>query len=382
MKNSLFLIFLLFSVALSAQEALYNSGTIRIHNTGNIGIHTNFINNSAFDQQDGLVGFYGFGLATISGAFVPEFYELEIFKSSNVFLETSINVSNNLFFMDGDIETPRTQPLIHANLYQNVLVIGESNIAKVDGYVSVENEQNYTFPVGDSEFLRVLQINSESANATTKCAYFFEDPNAPSSFNTSFNTTIKDNEILAVSTREFWRLEGSVASTVLVSWDTRSSVLDLADDFYKLGLVGWSKAGNKWVQLSSIEPTGDEDNGFIESDSFVPDDYDIITIAGFAVPTRLIELDNYLVTPNGDGANDFLLIPELEESTSNRVRIFDRNGLKVFEKDNYTNEFNGFANTNNLVYKKEEGLPSGVYFYLVYMDDLKLEYQGFLYLSD
>ena len=35
-----------------------------------------------------------------------------------------------------------------------------------------------------------------------------------------------------------------------------------------------------------------------------------------------------------DGANDFLLIPELEESTSNHVRIFDRNGLKVFEKDN------------------------------------------------
>ena len=81
----------------------------------------------------------------------------------------------------------------------------------------------------------------------------------------------------------------------------------------------------------------------IESDSFVPDDYDIITIAGFAVPTRLIELDNYLVTPNGDGANDFLQIPELELSPNNRIRIFDRNGLKVFEKDNYTNEFTGFA---------------------------------------
>lgn len=369
---------------MSAQEALYNSGTIRIHNTGNMGIHTNFINNSAFDQQNGLVGFYGFGTATISGAFVPEFYELEIFKSNtdNVVLETSINVANNLFFLDGDIETPRTQPLINTNLYQSVLVLGESNISKVDGYVSIENEQNYTFPVGDSEQLRVLQINSEAVNTTAKCAYFFEDPNAPSSFNTSFNTTIKDNKIRNISTREFWRLEGSVPSTVMVSWNTRSNVLELADDFYKLGLVGWSKTGNKWVQLSSAEPAGSEDDGFILSDTFVPDDYDIITIAGFAVATKLIELDNYLVTPNGDGANDFLQIPELEESPNNRVRIYDRNGLKVFEKDNYTNEFNGFANTNNLVYKKEEGLPSGVYFYLVFLDDLKLEYQGFLYLSN
>jgi len=53
----------------------------------------------------------------------------------------------------------------------------------------------------------------------------------------------------------------------------------------------------------------------------------------------------------------------------------------VFEQINYTNEFRGVANTGTLIPNQAAGLPEGVYYYLVTLDDLELEYTGFLFLD-
>ena len=67
---------------------------------------------------------------------------------------------------------------------------------------------------------------------------------------------------------------------------------------------------------------------------------------------------------------------------NNSIQIFDRYGLKVFDMENYTNtEFTGVASTNNFVIAKEKGLPSGVYFYILSLKDIGLDFQGFLYLT-
>ena len=95
-----------------------------------------------------------------------------------------------------------------------------------------------------------------------------------------------------------------------------------------------------------------------------------------------MDLSNYLVTPNGDGDNDFLKIPELEQFPNNHMRIYTRNGQLVFDQINYTNQFNGYANQGDVVINRKKGLPSAVYFYLVTLDDLNMEYQGFLYLKN
>ncbi len=122
--------------------------------------------------------------------------------------------------------------------------------------------------------------------------------------------------------------------------------------------------------------------GFVSSQSFVPDDYEVLTLASsFGDPQEIITVDNYIVTPNGDGNNDSLIIPELELSPNNTLQIFDRYGLKVFEMENYTDEFQGFANTGTILMGKEKGLPIGVYFFIVEMKDLDLDFQGFLYLA-
>jgi gliding motility-associated-like protein len=48
-----------------------------------------------------------------------------------------------------------------------------------------------------------------------------------------------------------------------------------------------------------------------------------------------------IFTPNGDGANDVWEVPDLKKYISNEVVIFDRWGKKVFEANNYNNEWDG-----------------------------------------
>jgi len=365
-----------------AQTALYNSGNIQIHDQGQIGFHTNLINDGAFDENLGLAGFYGDLPLTVSGAFAVTFFDLEISNADNVGLETSLNTRNNANFIMGDFFTNRALTDNFLNFLDNATSNGSSNISKVDGYSGISNKQNFTFPVGDELQLRQLVLNSNSSNIFARCAYFFEDPNSPSSFPISFNTGTRDAGLGTISTTEFWRLEGSVSSTIQITWNERSSISTLVDDVNRLGIVGWRKSSNQWESISANTGVGNLTEGFITSTSFVPDDYEIITFAdSLGEPTELVNPDNFLVTPNGDGVNDALVIPETNLSPNNSIQIFDRFGLKVFEMNNYTNEFIGFATTNNFVISKDNGLPSGVYFYILSLDDIDLDFQGFLYLA-
>lgn len=384
MKIRLDLIFLVFTCGclnLNAQTALYNSGNLQIHQAGQLGLHIDLINDGILDQNLGLAGFYGDLPLTVSGAFVPTFFDLEISNPDNVLLNTGINTLNNTNFILGNFETPRNATDSYLNFLQNAAYSGSADISKVDGYVAITDQQNFTFPVGDATQLRQLIMESSGVNPLAKCAYFFENPSSPSTF-PSFNTNTKAPELGTVSSREFWRLEGSVTSTVRLSWNARSNIAVLTDDPTTIAIVGWSKASNQWVILGSGMAIGDLTQGFVTSSSFVPNDYEALTLASsFGAPNELITVDNFLVTPNGDGINDSFIIPELALSPNNRVIIFDRYGLKVFEQENYTDEFRGLPNSGIILMDKEKGLPVGVYFFIVEMKDLNLDFQGFLYLA-
>ena len=364
-----------------AQTALYNSGNIRIHDQGQLGFHTNLINDAAFDENVGLVGFYGNATLTISGAFAPTFFDTEIANGAGVFLETGINNLNNTNFIIGDFLTPRNQSSAYYNLLQNAFYVGESDISKVNGYAAMTQQQNFTFPVGDTQQLRPLILNSSGENPLAKCAYFYEDPGNPSSLDTSFDTGLKARDLGFISTTEFWRLEGSVPSTISISWNERSDIGALTNDVNNLMVVGWSKAARQWIRLGSTVAVGDLSTGFVSSESFIPDDYDAITFGTMDVPAEFLSLDNFLVSANEDGINDALVIPELEQSPNNHLMIYNRFGQKVFDQKNYSNQFRGFSNVDKFVIDREQGLPADVYFYIVSMEDLGLDFQGFLYLT-
>lgn len=384
--NNYLNIFLFFSLmSLSAQTALFNNGNIRIHEGGNLGFHTDLINDSPFDDNSGLAGFYGTDLA-VFGNVVPLFYDVEVAVDNDLILTLGLDTRNNTNFILGDIYTPKSNSAVYYNFLANAFYNGESDLTKVNGYAAITNQQNFMFPVGDMDFLRPLTLNSESANPFAKCAYFFDDPNTQSVFSESFNTSELDIDVEAVSSTEFWRLEGSVPSTVSISWNERSNMSALTDDATKIIVVGWSKASQRWINLEASTVTGSLEQGFVTTESFTPDDYEIVTFGISKIPFEplakdVLTLDNFFVSANGDGINDSFYVEELEQSPNNMVRIYDRYGLKVFEKSNYVNEFVGVSNINNFVISREDGLPEGVYFFTIDMLDLDLSYQGFLYLA-
>lgn len=364
----------------NGQTALYNSGNLRIHEEGQLGFHTNLINDGPFDENVGLAGFYGSDLITVSGALTPILYDVELLNDSGVLLNTTLAVANNTSFMVGDFITPRANSSIHYSFLQNSFYSGEGNTSKVEGYAMLSGQQNFTFPVGDIELLRPLVINSNGLNGFALCAYFFEDPNNPSTF-PGFNTAIKPRDIFGVSTTEFWRLEGSVLSRITLSWNPRSNLAALTADVNSITIMGWSKSVDQWVNLGRESFAGDLSQGIVSSAPFVPDDYEILTFGSADEPEEFLTLDNFYLSPNADGINDFLEIPELEQSPNNSLEIYDRRGLKVFQITNYQNEFTGISNLDNMVINRGIGLPEGLYYYIISMEDLGLNFQGFLFLE-
>ncbi|SDR91434.1 gliding motility-associated C-terminal domain-containing protein [Maribacter dokdonensis] len=386
MKTYTYILFFLFAATLSAQTALYNHGSMRMHEGATIGFHTDFINESPMDNNLGLAGFYGTEQLTVSGTVTPQFYDMELALENHMILNLGMDNTNNTNFIFGSIRTPLTQPDVFYNFVDNSFYSGENDFSKIEGYAAITNQQNFGFPVGDVQYLRPLIINSESVNLFAKCAYFYENPNnapAPIGF---IDTNATDLDVELVNTFEFWRLEGSVPTTVTLSWNDRSTVASLTDNVDEIIPVGFSKASQQWVNLVGSVPVGTLTEGFVSTESFIPDDYEAITLGSSKTPfeplsKEVLFIDNFFVSVNGDGVNDTFYIEELEEFNSNFVQIYDRYGLKVFEKTNYTNEFVGFSNLDNVPFGAEEGLPTGVYFYTIHIPDEDLNYQGFLYLT-
>ena len=76
------------------------------------------------------------------------------------------------------------------------------------------------------------------------------------------------------------------------------------------------------------------------------------------------------ISPNGDGDNDSL---DLSNLNVQHLKIFNRHGLEVFSKMNYTNEWTGKSNSG-------VELPDGTYYYMVHFSSGKTN-TGWIYIN-
>ncbi len=81
---------------------------------------------------------------------------------------------------------------------------------------------------------------------------------------------------------------------------------------------------------------------------------ELITKAG-AVPVVFTDLPN-TITPNGDGLNDYFVIPGLENYPYSKIEIYNRWGSPLYKSDDYQNDWNG------------EGLLAGTYYYILHIN--------------
>jgi len=368
-------------------QGFQNDGSIELHENSAIGFHTNVVNNGAFfGDENSLTGFYGSAPLSVSGTAPLNVFDLEVFNAFGITAESTLNITNNLNFINGQFITPKDNPNVVINFETDGFFTGESDTNKINGYAAIANQNSFTFPVGDAALLRSLVLNSNTANTFSQCAYFFEDPANPVTIGQSLDPEAKNNTIGEISSQEFWILTGNVSSNVTLSWNLRSNLNGIALELADVIVVGWSKASNQWINLGNVTLGGDLNEGFVTSTDFVPNDFEVLTFAAAPLPLDNFALNNptlgnYFVSPNGDGVNDVLIIDNLDASPNNTVLIFNRLGQKVFEQSNYVNEFGGVANTNGFIPNREIGLPEGIYYYTATLFDLDLQYSGFLFLD-
>lgn len=362
------------------QEVIQNFGDLKIHDEGKIGFHQNLINTGDFSDNLGLAGFFNENSLSISGTQEPIFFDLEVMVENGLFLDTGVGIENNLNFILGDVRTPRTDTSIELNFMGEAFYTGESDFSKVDGTVVFSNKKSFLFPIGDAEDLRPLLFEADEVVSRAHAAYYFESPEFSPSLSSSFPTTEKEDG-LEVSNLEFWHITALAEASVTISWNSRSDMASVTNDVLSIIVVGWNKETNQWESLGAQAVSGSLDEGFVQSFSFTSNDYEIVTLGSTSSIKKEPEetsFANYLISPDGDGANDVLIINNIFEN--NRLQIYNRRGVLVFDKLDYSDEFNGFS-TNPITVGQRKRLPVGVYYYIVTDRDTNEKFQGFLYLT-
>ena len=85
-------------------------------------------------------------------------------------------------------------------------------------------------------------------------------------------------------------------------------------------------------------------------------------------------------SPDGDGVNDTWEIPGIENAVGYKLIIFNRWGIKVYETNNYKNDWAGTSQTDSFI-SKDNMLPEGTYFYSIIWGDESEPTRGFVYIK-
>ncbi|MBP7509675.1 MAG: gliding motility-associated C-terminal domain-containing protein [Prolixibacteraceae bacterium] len=125
---------------------------------------------------------------------------------------------------------------------------------------------------------------------------------------------------------------------------------------------------NGYVNVDSYngEVNYNPDFDFMGQDSFiyvVCDAYNICDTALVVVNVEDLVIAPEVFTPNDDGYNDRYIISGLERYPENGFIVYNRWGNKVYERNNYANDWDGKSNSK---YKLGgQPLPVGVYYYIL-----------------
>ncbi|MEZ4931212.1 MAG: gliding motility-associated C-terminal domain-containing protein [Saprospiraceae bacterium] len=92
------------------------------------------------------------------------------------------------------------------------------------------------------------------------------------------------------------------------------------------------------------------------------------------IVTVQVKCDGLIVyngfSPNGDGVNDTFKIDGLHAYENHKLMVFNRWGNKVFQSENYQNDWDGFWDSKRL--------PCGTYFYLIELNNGETWLSGYL----
>ena len=247
--------------------------------------------------------------------------------------------------------------------------IKQSDLSYVDGRVIKQGNTFFEYPIGNQNYYRPAFVSgTKKIKESVSAKYIYKDHNF-------FNEHTSISGIIdKLNTEEYWFVkdESTLSDSFLLglSWDSRTTPKELLrDPENELHIVRWDENAKIWVDEGGIAdlsaktittPTKVSGYGF----------FTLATVKKDWLNEGGVVIYN-LVTPNGDGKNDYFLIENINKYPNNRVEIFNRWGIKVFETSSYDsngdgsfNVFNGYSN-GRVTVDKGKKLPSGTYYYVV-----------------
>ncbi|MGC4022421.1 MAG: gliding motility-associated C-terminal domain-containing protein [Cyclobacteriaceae bacterium] len=272
-------------------------------------------------------------------------------------------VLDDIDFQQGDIVTPTATVLndrityLGPNLGQKPSGGGSAQ-SHVVGPFFIKSTGTVTFPLGSgSDFYPAQLINLNDASAIYGMNYVAADPGIP--------TDSLSSDIDQVFTSWHWRL--GIFNRSSFAGAPISLSLNGVESF-----IGSEKA--VIIEKDSLgyinNLLGSLNNPYVTSTSNVFTKGGIYAIASSKDVSIKI---HKLITPNGDGHNENLVIEGIDyynknvnPSTSNKVTLLDRWGAMYFQKDNFSNYSTDVAQQSDFDYSK---LSNGNYICIVEFTD-------------
>jgi gliding motility-associated-like protein len=106
--------------------------------------------------------------------------------------------------------------------------------------------------------------------------------------------------------------------------------------------------------------SGDDQFQYVISDLGSPSMSDTATVFIEVKPLVVKVPDGF--SPDGDGTNDYFVIPGIEKYPNNKLTVLNRWGDVVYEVKGYQNDWGGEPNKGLLIERGK--LPAGTYFYI------------------
>ena len=96
--------------------------------------------------------------------------------------------------------------------------------------------------------------------------------------------------------------------------------------------------------------------------------YTVIVNRADAIPGAIVPTN--VITPNGDGKNDYWIVEGLDLYPNNSVKVFDRAARLVYSANNYNNDWDG----------SYKGSPANedTYYYLIDLGNGSPKIKGFI----
>ncbi|MGO4912653.1 DUF7507 domain-containing protein, partial [Leeuwenhoekiella sp. W20_SRS_FM14] len=236
---------------------------------------------------------------------------------------TNLDIDN-----DGDFEDPTTF-VITANPGIELLKIAEYVDSNNNGIPDFGDTINYTFKINNTGNVVLNNITITDSKVTVIGGPISLLPGESdfTSFSAVYQITPRDVTIGYVDN----------TATVTGTTENNSLITDISDDP---------------TNTSNEDLDGDGD----------PDD-----VTRMVLSIEDIFVYN-VITPNGDGINDELIIGAIERFPDNTLRIFNRWGVEVFSQDSYgqagSSAFTGYSNGRTTI-DSGKLLPTGTYYYVL-----------------